>query len=205
MSAFAADNWMPILSRLNSILLRSEYWKGYIAQEALAMGWCGLSPATESEICETERQLGVAFPPSYRSFFAAANGWRPFSGFIERLFSMREIERFQSADPEDLELIQRYFQEDDLSDEEYLDYQTPRRVEALRHRYYPKSILVGKGWDGGGGELILLNSHIVSPDGEWEAIFFANWIPGNRRFRSFRDLVEDSIDTTERFEATRSP
>lgn len=75
---------------------------------------------------------------------------------------MREIERFRIADPEALTMLQKYYQEDDLPDNDYLDYETPKHIEHLRHRYYPDSILVGKAWGGGEGEMVLLNPHIVS-------------------------------------------
>jgi len=183
---------MAILSQLNSILLGLEDWKSDLTPEALSTGWCGLPPATESEILRAEERLGITLPPSYRSFLSISNGWRPFSDFIEQLLPVMEIQRFQSANLEDLELIQKYFPESDVSDDEYLDYQT--HIEALRPRYYPECLLVGRGWDGGGGEIVLLNPHIVSADGEWEAIFFANWVPGNRRYRSFFDLIKAAID-----------
>jgi len=48
--------------------------------------------------------------------------------------------------------------------------------------------------------MVLLNSRIVFPNGEWEAIFFADWIPGNQRYRSFRDLVEKSVRSQESFD-----
>lgn len=204
MSTIDRDNWMTILLRLNSLLLRSEEWRGELTREALSSGWCGLPPAAESEILDSERRLGITLPPSYRSFLSISNGWRPFSNFIECLLPVQKIERYRDADPEDLALLQECFQQDDVSDEDYLDYADDKHVEALRHRYYPESLLVGKMWDGGGGELVLLNPQIVSPDGEWEAIFFANWIPGNQRYGSFRDLVAASIDISERIKAPPS-
>jgi hypothetical protein len=30
----------------------------------------------------------------------------------------------------------------------------------------------------------------VTPDGEWEAWFFANWNPGANRYRSFREMMQ---------------
>jgi hypothetical protein len=51
--------------------------------------------------------------------------------------------------------------------------------------------------------MILLNPSIVFANGEWEAIFFANWLPGNQRYRSFRDLVMESVNGLERIEEAR--
>ena len=202
MSNPTPDNLMAILSRLNSILLKSKELTDDLTAEAFANRWCGSPPATESEILAAERRLGVLLPPSYRSFLLISNGWRPFSTFVERLFPVQEIERLRVKDFDDLRLIEKYYKEDEISDSEYLDYETPKHMVSLRHRYYPECLLVGRAWDGGGGELVLLNPNIVFPDGEWETIFFANWIPGNWRYRSFREFVEDSISTLERIETT---
>ncbi|MCC7446707.1 MAG: hypothetical protein IT324_04785, partial [Anaerolineae bacterium] len=40
------------------------------------------------------------------------------------------------------------------------------------------------------GAVCLLNPLVVGPDGEWQAIFMANWIPGAYRFASFWDLMQ---------------
>ena len=194
---------MPVLSHLNSILLNTDRWRSHLTQEALSTGWCGLPGASENEILDSERRLGIRLPPSYRSFLLISNGWRPFSSFVECLLPVKEIERFRKADPEDLTMLQECYQEDEISNEDYLDYETPKHIEALRHRYYPECLLIGKGWDGGGGELILLNPQVVSPENEWETIFFANWIPGNRRFRSFHAFILDSVSSLERIEEGR--
>jgi hypothetical protein len=202
MSIPVTDDWKAILSRLNSIVLNSKKWKEDLTTEALANVWCGSPQATEGEIFSAEQRLGVSLPPSYRSFLSISNGWRPFSHFVERLLPVQEIERFLVTAPEDLRLIQKYYKEDEVSDSEYLDYETPRHMVALRHRYYPESLVVGRAWDGGGGELVLLNPNITFPNGEWETILFADWIPGNWRYRSFREFVEESIETLERIEST---
>jgi hypothetical protein len=202
MTTFDINSWKPSLSRLNSIILRTERWRHVLTPEALSTGWCGLPPATESEIVKTEKQLGITLPPSYRSFLSISDGWKPFSSFVGRLLSVKEIDRYRDAEPEDLAILQSCYQEDDVPDENYLDYETPENMVSLRHRYYPDCLLIGKKWDGGGGELVLINPLIVSPDGEWEAIFFANWIPGNYRYRSFFDFVNESINDLERIEGS---
>jgi len=203
MSTLATGDWHAILSSLNPILLQSKELRDHLKPEALANGWCGSQPASESEIQEAELRLGVSLPPSYRAFLSISNGWRPFSSFIEQLLPVQGIEQFRVADPEDLGLIQKYYKEDEVSDSEYLDYETPKHNVALRHRYYPECIVIGKAWDGGAGELVLLNPHITFPNGEWETIFFGNWLPGNWRYRSFREFVEQSV-TLERIETPRS-
>jgi len=167
-----------------------------MSPEILAAHWCGRPPASEELLLTAERRLGAHLPPSYRSFLSVANGWYPFGSFIEQLLPVSEVDWLRNADPDALAGIQECYQEDEISDQEYLDYETDKHMVALRHRYYPDCLLVGTSW-GGGGELVLLNSRIVFPNGEWEALFFANWLPGNWRYRSFRELVEERVRTQE--------
>ena len=46
-----------------------------------------------------------------------------------------------------------------------------------------------------GDGVYLLNPEAVTPDGEWEAWFFANWVPGARRYPSFAHLMRDEYLT----------
>lgn len=43
--------------------------------------------------------------------------------------------------------------------------------------------------DLGDSAIYLLNPLAISPEGEWEAWFFANWNPGAVRYRSFWELI----------------
>ncbi len=38
--------------------------------------------------------------------------------------------------------------------------------------------------------IYLLNPQVVTEEGEWEAWFFANWLPGAARYRSFQEMME---------------
>ena len=197
MSMFAAGEWASILGRLNSFALKKDRWRIDLTPEALATGWCGRSPAGEREILEAEDRLGLKLPPSYRSFLSISNGWRPFSSFIERLLPVQEVKPFRAAEPRECAMICGLYEGEDAHDNVYLDYDVPEHNVAMRVRYYPDCLLIGRAWDGGGGELLLLNPQVASSNGEWETIFFGNWLPGNERYRSFRDFVEYSVDTQE--------
>jgi hypothetical protein len=186
------SDWGQLLSELNSLVLKSFKLRRHITPEIALASWCGLPPASEDELSRTEQRLGVSLPPSYRSFLSQTNGWRFFGSFIERLLSIEEVDWLRVARPDDLKMILECYQEDDIPDAEYLDYDTDKHLVAMRHRYYPDCLLIGTPWIGE-GEMILLNSKIVFTNGEWEAIFFANWLPGNQRYRSFRELVERKI------------
>ena len=88
-----------------------------------------------------------------------------------------------------------------VSDDVYLDYENPAHNMALRQHYYGDSLLISEASE---SELVLLNPFVVSPDGEWETIFSAHWIPGNERFRSFRDYLEKVVRDEESFLANDS-
>jgi hypothetical protein len=49
--------------------------------------------------------------------------------------------------------------------------------------------------DVGDGAVVLLYPDVIAPDGEWQTYFFANWIPGARTFDSFREFVEDELNS----------
>jgi hypothetical protein len=203
--------WMPILQRLNAVMSRSEQFGGELSEEVLLSGgWCGRPAATESEIRAAENRLGVRLPPSYRSFLSISNGWRIFNSFVEQLLPVHEIDRFRFRSPESFasmesaheRLVGRYgYDPSVVSDDVYLDYETPAHNMALRHHYYGDSLLISEASE---SELVLLNPFVVSADGEWETIFSAHWIPENERFRSFRDYVEKIVRNEEGFEANKS-
>lgn len=211
MSGDSQPELMPILQRLNAVMSRSQQFAGERSEEVIAGGgWCGQSPATESEIRAAEARLGVRFPPSYRLFLSLSNGWRIFNSFVEELLPVQEIDRFRFRDPESFALMESAremivgrigYDSSVVSDEVYLDYENPAHNAALRQHYYGDSLLISEASE---SELVLLNPFVVSPDGEWETIFSAHWIPGNERFRSFRDYLEKVVRDEEGFLANDS-
>lgn len=195
---------MPLLQRLNELLLTSGRFE--IAEKALSSRWCGQRPASESEILRAEARLGLKLPPSYRSFLSVSNGWSPFNSFVTRLLPVQEIDRYRILDPNGFASFERareLYPDDaySVSDEVYLDYETPAHNVAVRNQYYADSLLVSERLE---TELVLLNPFVISASGEWETIFSAHWIPGNERFRSFRDYVEKSVHDEEEAEANRA-
>ena len=209
MGEVSQTEWMPILQRLNDVMLRSKQFAGERAAEVISSGsWCGRAAATESEIYAAETRLGVKFPPSYRSFLSVSNGWRIFNSFVEQLLPVQEIDRYRVLDPRGFaldqsshEYIVQMYGDHPVADEVYLDYETPEHNMAIRHQYYGDSLLISRGFE---SEIVLLNPFVVSPEGEWETIFSACWIPGNERFRSFRDYVDKVVCDEEQFLASDS-
>jgi hypothetical protein len=42
--------------------------------------------------------------------------------------------------------------------------------------------------------VLLLNPEVVTPDGEWEAWYYASWRPGASRYRSFAELMIEELE-----------
>ena len=43
--------------------------------------------------------------------------------------------------------------------------------------------------------IYVLNPQVITNDGEWEAWFFGDWLPGADRYRSFQDMMEAEYET----------
>ncbi len=123
--------------------------------------------ASAEEIADAERRLGTTLPPGYRSFLATTNGFGPIGSFVRRLRPADEIRWLSDEDPE---LIRIW-------------------VEATGDDALAATLVVSDEED---GARLLLNPAVVDEEGEWEAWFFAHWVPGAEPYSSFRALVEET-------------
>jgi hypothetical protein len=74
-----------------------------------------------------------------------------------------------------------------LSDEEYFVYGEEQDSVMFRTEYLQTALQISEEGD---SAVYLLNPLVVTPEKEWEAWFFANWLPGATRYRSFRDMMQ---------------
>jgi cell wall assembly regulator SMI1 len=148
-------------------------------------GWLGESGATEDMIEATERRLGVQLPPSYRQFLTESNGFRQLSPFIWKLLGTAEIDWFRVRNAE---WIEAYQLPDDISADEHR--RAPLDSGLWRAAYLWSCLQISEEGD---SAVVLLNPEVVTPDGEWEAWFFANWLPGVERYHSFREYLEHEL------------
>lgn len=143
-------------------------------------------PASESEIRRLEERLGLGLPPSYRQFLLHADGW----GTDEDEYCIRSVATIGWL--RDLEpwMAEGWGPDGEtprsVPDDLYFVYGEEQDCIHLREEYVPDTLLVGH-WDQG---VALLNPHVKTPEGEWEAWFLAPWLPGANRYRSFWDLME---------------
>src|SRR5690242_4018169 len=74
-----------------------------------------------------------------------------------------------------------------ISEAEHLVYGDDQNTVRFRVEYLQDCLEVSAEGD---SAILLLNPRVVTPEGEWEAWFFGNWLPGARRYRSFRELMQ---------------
>jgi hypothetical protein len=180
------SDWLSFLKQWNDEMLGSSLAE-QLPQDIRESGWLGIPPATDSEIADVERKLKIALPPSYREFLKVSNGWRQTTFAIERVFGTKEICWFRKKHRD---WIAAYApppaseSREEISDSEYFSYENP---EVFRYSHLKETLQISEVGD---SAVYLLNPQVITKDGEWEAWFFANWIPGVRRFRSFIEMMQ---------------
>ncbi|MDJ0704625.1 MAG: SMI1/KNR4 family protein [Leptolyngbyaceae cyanobacterium MO_188.B28] len=199
-------DWESFLRRWSQELIRAMGdEQADLPPEALESGWLGYPGATEEQINQAEAHLGMILPPSYRAFLKVTNGWRQTTPLIDRLWSTEEIEWFASRHQDWIDAFLEQNQEryspvsenhldanthltaPSVSDEEYLVYGEEQDCSKLRVEYLQAALEIS---DVGESAIYLLNPQVVADDGEWEAWFFGDWLPGADRYPSFRAMMQ---------------
>lgn len=164
--------------------------------------WLGSPGASKQEILATENRLGQALPPSYKRFLMVSNGWSVAGQFVDRMCSAAEVGWLIDQRPDliagEAEGRRIYAQTypnaplDDVTDAEYLRYGPNQEPYTYRSAYLKTALAIS---DMGDGALFLLNPRIVLPSGEWEAWFFAHWLPGARRYEPFEKMMVEEYQS----------
>ncbi len=185
---FAEDpfGWKKLLHEWSIDLLASNDLMKKPSQEAIDAQWLGYPGATEEQILQAEARLGTRLPPSYRAFLKVTNGWGQTTNFIDKLWSTEEIDWLHVRNQHLIEVWNT--NPDPISDEEYFVYGEEQSELTMRGEYLKTALEIS---DWGDSALYLLNPQVVTPEGEWEAWFFANWYPGAARYRSFWEMMQD--------------
>lgn len=174
----ATFDWTAWLGEFNRELLSRLDLEEYnafrdprVTAELVAGGWLGSPPADEATLAAAEDRLGTRLPPSYRSFLATSNGFLQPDLFVPRLRSAQEIGWYGDLDPESAATWAEFAEEDEA---------TGRLAGCLQ----VSDVEVV------GSAVYLLDPTSPGQDGEWEAYFFAHWVPGVDRYPSFLALME---------------
>ena len=184
-------DWDGFLRRWSREIIATGEYNDMLPPEAIASGWLGFPGATEEQLRQAEARLGVRLPPSYRQFLATTNGWRMTGPFIYRMWSAEEIDWFRVRNQNWIDDFTLYGASS-APDSQYFVYGEGHDPIWIRPEYLPATLEIS---DTGDDAIYLLNPNIVTPEGEWEAWFFGNWLPGARRYRSFREMMEAEYES----------
>ncbi|HTB84097.1 MAG TPA: SMI1/KNR4 family protein [Candidatus Sulfotelmatobacter sp.] len=192
--------WEKFLSEYNRELLSYEEVVERLSSELIKAGWLGYAGTTEEEITAAEKRLAVKLPPSFRTFLKVSNGWRYPSEFIFDLLPVSKLIWFREKNQGWIDAYTNPSGElPTISDEEYFVYGNKQDSVNLRPEYLQAALQVSELGD---SAVVLLNPKVVTSEGEWETWFFANWLPGAERHRSFGEwLAAERIKCHKLFKA----
>ncbi|MHB1134096.1 MAG: SMI1/KNR4 family protein [Chloroflexota bacterium] len=186
-------DWQPLLIRWRKELIASPRWGQGLPSEVATSGWLGFPGASEEQLARAETRLGTRLPPSYRAFLRTSNGWRATGTFIDYVYACEELEWFRARHQQWIDayvsppLLHFLRPTPRLSDAEYYVYGEEQDSARFRPEYLRTALAISAEGD---SAIYLLNPQVVTPEGEWEAWFFANWLPGASRYRSFWEMMQ---------------
>ena len=183
-------DWLAFMQNWRKELIVSDaypYTYDYKdSTELVDRNWMGYEGATTHAINATEERLGVLLPTSYKQFLLASNGWRDTSIFVDKLWSVEEVEWFAILNKEWLDSwLQDKANYPQYSDEEYLN-----NPNAFRPEYLATALQISEVGMG----LFLLNPKIINKEGEWETWFFVDLSSAPIRSPSFQDHMWFAYD-----------
>lgn len=180
-------DWHKFLRNWNEYIVASSL-EETLPPDARSAKWAGRPGATEHQIADAEKRLKANLPPSLRSFLHASNGWLAATQSIQQILGTEQLKWFRKENSGWIKAYQSprgYGPEPRVADEEYFAY-GPNAVD-FRRSHLCETLQISEIGD---SAVYLLNPQVISADGEWEAWFFANWVPGAHRYRSFQEMTE---------------
>ena len=175
-------DWPALLRHWSTALMASDLGK-QVDPPPASPDWLGFPPATDADLAALERRLGLSRPPSYAAFLRASNGWRRTTFAIGRVRPAAEVD-FYRVENEASAAAYADFGDDGGPDADFYDYSNGSATGHLA-AHLDHLVQVSDVDDG----VYLLNPRAVTPDGEWEAWFLADWVPGMLRYPSFAHLM----------------
>ncbi|MFJ2647069.1 SMI1/KNR4 family protein [Streptomyces sp. NPDC087420] len=169
-------NWRPFLDRWSADWIDSPGAEGRedAAEEIVRDRWLGFAPAGAERIAALEERLGAELPPSYRSFLAVTDGWRPAGTAVELLGTVDGVHWHKGAELQ--ELYESALDEESSDD------------EVVRAGMWGRALQLSVASD---ATDLLLDPGDVNADGEWAAYLHRAWsgeLPV--RHESFLDLMQ---------------
>jgi hypothetical protein len=176
------QNWnRELLARFDPTE-RNAFVDPRVTPAVLASGWLGFPGVSKGQLTELEARLGMVLPPSYRSFLQVSNGFLQPGVIVPRLLPINEVAWLRDVDPDTIAIWT-----EGLSHTE-----GPADLDSFE-QYLPTALQVSAR-ETVGTAMYLLNPGVTNGEGEWEAFFFAHWVPGVRRFASFWALMQAELE-----------
>lgn len=187
----ATWDWQGLLQEMNDAILTGPFAEDYpLPPEAIEEGWIGYDPAGEEQIAAVEKRLGMTLPPSYRAFLKVSNGWPVCNPYMDEVFPVERIDFTRNTDPDLIDNWEKTRTDADKAS-----------VSDIAH-----TIQISAWTD---MAVLLLNPNKSTVEGEWEAWFYSDNIPGAEVFPTFWDLMQDQlaglIDAVDSFEPSPPP
>jgi hypothetical protein len=167
-------SWKALLEKL-SVSAIAYSPDDYTADIAKAK-WLGFTKATEAAITATEQRLGIALPDDYKEFLRITNGFRNFPLMNPPLLPAEKIDYLRNVEKAGMFGSLQNFPVDDNDPETYAEYTY-------------RCILISEQDE----EQWVWLIPPKNTKGEWQTWFFAYWIPGEKRYPSFRHFIEEQL------------
>lgn len=166
----------------------TRHWRKGCRRTCAPRGGSDFRPRRDDQLADVERRLKIPLPPSYRAFLKVSNGWGQTTFAIEHVWGTRQINWFRKKNRDWIEAYtvpSMWEPHEETPDEEYFAYE--QLAAEFRSAHLKETLQISEIGD---AAVYLLNPQVIDGTGEWEAWFFANWLPGVHRYRSFREMME---------------
>ena len=147
---------------------------------------CFVPPVDEAALANLEARLGTGLPPSYRRFLATTDGL--FAGNRISLLPAADVDWFRRRDPHAVSVWMQNT-DDEADDEQYATYGPDQDCIHMRPRHLASALQVSTSLD---GDVLLLVSDVRFGE-EWEAWFLGAKNPGAFRYRSFAEMIQETL------------
>ena len=185
-------DWRELLEDYQLVLGLNKYferppWTLWAEENQVEVKYPWRSPASQDEIREAERRLGVALPPTYLAFLSQSNGWYGFNDAVCELYPLSKVAWVRDLEHAWIDdYLAAFGDPGPENDGRYLVYGHGAEQYESRPRYLRSALQISPVGD---LAAVFLNPEVIH-DGEWEAWFFATWMSGALRCKSFADLFE---------------
>lgn len=179
-------DWNAFLGEWSQRQLANPTIRAKQPADVIETGWMGYEAAALESIITSEKRLGICLPNSYREFLMVSNGWRYVGDTGISLNHVEEIEWFSKKYPE---WYSSYvtLEESDKIAADYFEYEKEQDTTKIRFGDLRFALAISSTLE---GAIYLLNAKVINECGEWEGWFFANWLPGAVRYRTFADMLK---------------